>query len=262
MEQYPEVYLDELSVFIVRVQAFLGTDFSISPSSVSRILAAGGITRKVIETCYISHNELSRAQWDRSQWDIPLRARACVDEAHRCGRSAERKWAWMLPGLRAECYITNSNGVSTSFLVAMGHDEILDWVITQPPPGQSSVDFFLYILAHLFPYMNAYGPALPWSEQPERCVFILDNARVHDQLALAVFEAAGVLICRLPPYSPDFNPIEDVFSVASSWLRRSFSPEQLNDWPFLKVAPMLSQLSPIMCTGFVRGAVMNYCLYI
>jgi len=67
VEQYPAVYLDEISDFIGRVQTLLGTDFSISPSSVSRILAANGITRKVIETCFISRNELSRAQWVHSQ---------------------------------------------------------------------------------------------------------------------------------------------------------------------------------------------------
>jgi len=134
VEQYPEVYLDEISNFIGRVQAFLGSDFSISPSSVSRILAAIGITRKVIETCFISRNELSRAPWVHSQWDIPLRACVYVDEAHRCGRSAERKCAWKLRGQRSESDVTNNTGVSTSFFVVMGHDKVLDLLITQRPP--------------------------------------------------------------------------------------------------------------------------------
>ena len=229
VEQCPEVYLDEITDFVARVQALLGTDFSVSVSSVSRVLAANGITRKVIETCFISRNELTRAQWVHSQWDFPLRTRVYVDEAHRCGRSAERKWAWKLRGERAECHVSNSRGVSTSFFVAMGHDQVLDWMITQPPPGQSSVDFLVFVLAHLLPSMNAYDPALPWADQPDRCDLILDNACVHNELALAVIEAAGVIVCRLPPHSPDFNPIEDAFSVGSSWLRRNVTPEQFND---------------------------------
>jgi len=216
----------------------------------------------VIETCFISRNKLSRAQWVHFQTDIPLRARVYVDEAHRCGRCAEHKWAWKLRGQRANSYVTSNKEVSTSFFVAMGHDKILDWLITQPPPGQSSVYFLLFALAHLLPHMNPYDPALPRSEQPERCVLILDNARVHDELALAVVEAAGVLACRLPTYSPDCNPIEDVFSVGSSRLRRSVSPERFSDWPFLSVAAMLSHITYAMCTGFVRAAVKNYCLYI
>jgi len=109
----------------------------------------------VIETCFFSRNELSQAQWVHSQWDIPLRARVYVDEAHRCGRSAERNWAWKVRGERAECYVTNNKGVSISFFVAMGHDKVLDWLITQPPPGQSSVDLLLFAWAHLLPHMNA-----------------------------------------------------------------------------------------------------------
>jgi len=46
----------------------------------------------------------------------------------------------------------------------------------------------------------------------------------------------------LPPYSPEFNPIEDVFSVGSSWLRRHVTPEQFNEWPFLCIVLMLSSI--------------------
>ena len=262
VEQSPEVYLDEISDFVARVQTLLGTAFSVSVSSASRFLAANGITLKVIETCLILCNVLTRAQRVHSQWDFPLRTRVFVDETQRCRRSAERKWAWKLRGERAECHVSNDKEVSTSFFVAMGHDQVLDWMITQPPPGQLSVDFFLFVLANLLPSMNAYDAAVPWIDQPDRCVLIFNNARVHDELTLAVIEAAGVFFCRLPPYSPDYNPIEDVFSVGSSWLRRSVTPEQFNDWPFLSIAAMLSHITPAMCTGFVRAAVKNYCFYI
>ena len=110
--------------------------------------------------------------------------------------------------------------------------------------------------------MNAYDPGLPWSKQVERCVLILDNARVHDQAAIALIQAAGGLVRLLPPYSPDLNPIEDVFSVGRSWLRRHVTPEHFNEWPFLRIALMLSSISPAMCRGFVKTAVRNITLYI
>jgi len=111
----------------------------------------------------------------------------------------------------------------------MSHDRVLGWKITQPPPGQTSVDFLLFALENLLPRMNAYDRAFPWSQQDERCVLILEKARVYDQAAIALIQAAGVLVRLLPPYSPDFNPIEDVFSVGSSWLRRHVTPEQFNE---------------------------------
>jgi len=262
VEQCPEAFLDEISDFVTHLHQLLGDDFSISPSSVSRVLAAHGFTRKVNESAFISRNELARARWVHDQWDIPLRARVYIDEAHRCGPSADRKWAWSLRGARAECYLSNARGVSTSFFVAMSHDAVLDWKITQPPPGQSSVDFLLFTLENLLPHLNAYDPTLPWSAQDERCVLVLDNARVHDQAAIALLEARGVLVRFLPPDRLDFNPIEDVFSVGSSWLCRHVEPEQFNAWPFYTIALMLASITPDMCRGFVRAAVRNYSLYI
>jgi len=173
VEQCPEAFIDEISNVFTHLHQLLGDDVSISSSSVSRVLAAIGLTRKVIESASISRNELARARWVCDQWEIPLRGRVYVDEAHRCGRSSERKWAWSLRGKRAECYLSNSRGVSRSFFLAMSHDEVLDRKITQPPPGQSSVDFLIFVLANLLPHMNAYDRTLPWSEQDERCVLIL-----------------------------------------------------------------------------------------
>jgi len=108
--------------------------------------------------------------------------------------------------------------------------------------------------------MSAYDPDLPWTDRLDPCVLILDNARAHDNLAWDMIEAAGVYVCRLPPYSPELNEIEDVFSVGSSWMRRNLPPEQLEDWPCLSIAEMLPHFAPAMCTGFVRAAVKNYCL--
>lgn len=43
-------------------------------------------------------------------------------------------------------------------------------------------------------------------------------------------ENAGVLLVFLPPYSPDFNPIEEFFSVLKSWMKRHY--EKAKNRPF------------------------------
>lgn len=54
-------------------------------------------------------------------------------------------------------------------------------------------------------------------------VLILDNARVHDSVAiqedLADLEAGGVRIIYLPAYSPELNPCELVFGQADRYMR-------------------------------------------
>jgi hypothetical protein len=37
---------------------------------------------------------------------------------------------------------------------------------------------------------------------------------------VSIVEGLGVRVLYLPPYSPDFNPIETAFSVIKSWLKR------------------------------------------
>jgi transposase len=47
-------------------------------------------------------------------------------------------------------------------------------------------------------------------------VVVLDNLAVHKQPAIrAAIEAAGAHLRFLPPYSPDFNPIEQAFQTES-----------------------------------------------
>ena len=49
---------------------------------------------------------------------------------------------------------------------------------------------------------------------------VLDNLQVHRHAeARAAIEAAGCQLCFLPTYSPDFNPIEQVFAKLKGHLR-------------------------------------------
>jgi transposase len=51
-------------------------------------------------------------------------------------------------------------------------------------------------------------------------VVVLDNLPAHKVAGLAkLAEACGVRLLYLPPYSPDFNPIELAFSKLKTWLR-------------------------------------------
>lgn len=51
-------------------------------------------------------------------------------------------------------------------------------------------------------------------------VVVLDNLAVHKQPEVrAAIEAAGAQLRFLPPYSPDFNPIEQAFAKLKAFLR-------------------------------------------
>ncbi len=61
-------------------------------------------------------------------------------------------------------------------------------------------------------------------------IVVLDNLSSHkDRVARAAIEAAGAQVWDLPPYSPDFNPIEMMWSKIKTLLRRlkARDPQQL-----------------------------------
>jgi transposase len=55
-----------------------------------------------------------------------------------------------------------------------------------------------------------------------RDIVVLDNLAPHKHpVILQMLDAAGVEVWHLPPYSPDFNPIENMWSKIKAYLRKA-----------------------------------------
>lgn len=58
-------------------------------------------------------------------------------------------------------------------------------------------------------------------------VLVMDNLSAHKNgRTLALLEEAGVEVCFLPPYSPDLNPIELMWSKVKNHLRGAEARDQ------------------------------------
>jgi len=80
---------------------------------------------------------------------------------------------------------------------------------------------------------------------------LLDNLAVHTQPEVrAAIEDAGATLRFLPPYSPDFNPIEQVFAKLKAFLR-ALKPRSFDDVNAL-VARALHLFDPTECANYVR----------
>jgi transposase len=83
-------------------------------------------------------------------------------------------------------------------------------------------------------------------------VVILDNLQPHKAAGIKeMIEQAGATLLYLPPYSPDLNPIENMWSKVKRHLRsaaaRTFEALQDAVWN------ALDQVTPQDCVGFFRG---------
>jgi transposase len=82
-------------------------------------------------------------------------------------------------------------------------------------------------------------------------VVVLDNLALHKQPEVqAAIEAVGARLRFLPPYSPDFNPIELAFAKLKAFLRAA-RPRTFDQVVAL-VAIALRLFTPAECLNFVR----------
>lgn len=84
-------------------------------------------------------------------------------------------------------------------------------------------------------------------------VVIMDNLGSHKSPAVrAEIESAGAELRFLPPYSPDFNPIENAFSKLKALLRKAATRTRDALWD--AVAAALEAFTPNECANYFEAA--------
>jgi len=84
-------------------------------------------------------------------------------------------------------------------------------------------------------------------------VVILDNLATHKVAGVKeAIEAVGARVEYLPPYSPDLNPIENLWSKVKQFLK-SRNPRTLRRL-FLAAGAAFATITPADCNGFFLSA--------
>ena len=84
-------------------------------------------------------------------------------------------------------------------------------------------------------------------------VVILDNLPAHKgRRVRAVIEAAGASLLYLPPYSPDFNPIENAFAKLKALLRRAAERTVEGLWRL--IGQLIDTFTPPECANYFTAA--------
>ena len=84
-------------------------------------------------------------------------------------------------------------------------------------------------------------------------VVVMDNLPAHRVKGVrSAIERAGAKLLYLPPYSPDFNPIEQAFSKLKAHLRKA-AARTLNDlWN--AIAAILPAFTPEECKNYFTNS--------
>jgi len=84
-------------------------------------------------------------------------------------------------------------------------------------------------------------------------VVVLDNLSAHKVPGIReAVEAAGARLLYLPPYSPDFNPIEQLFAKLKALLRKAAERSVEGLWH--RIACLLDAFQPDECANYFRNS--------
>ena len=82
-------------------------------------------------------------------------------------------------------------------------------------------------------------------------IVIMDNLPSHKVCGIRqAIEAAGARLIYLPPYSPDLNPIEQVFAKFKAALRKAAARTVTRLWQ--EIANALKTFSPQECAAYLK----------
>ena len=84
-------------------------------------------------------------------------------------------------------------------------------------------------------------------------IVVMDNLSSHKRPKVAaLIQAAGASLCYLPPYSPDFNPIEKLFAKFKALLRKAAERTVAGLWN--AIGKMLDRFTPRECANYFEAA--------
>jgi transposase len=84
-------------------------------------------------------------------------------------------------------------------------------------------------------------------------VVILDNLGSHKGKAVRkAIRAAGARLLFLPPYSPDLNPIEQVFAKLKHLMRKAAERTMHATWK--RIGSLLETFTPRECMNYIRNS--------
>jgi transposase len=203
----PHAYLDEMAEFL-----YDEFDVEVSTSTIWRELERMRWSRKLAtkrareQSAALRRVYLARmAQHYTADQIIALDESACNE------RTGDRKYGWSAINEEVEVVYSFRRSERWSLLPALTIDGYMSYLIYQGSITAELIEDFIEY--QVLPYCNSHpAPA---------SVLVLDNASIHRSPRIReLCERDGVRLEYLPPYSPDYNPIEKSFKMLKSWIKR------------------------------------------
>ena len=179
-----------------------------------------------------------RLRWKAHQGAVDPQRLVFIDETWaKTNMTPLRGWAAKGKRLIGKAPFGHWN--TMTFIAALRHDGITaPWVIDGPINGEI---FRTYVEQVLVPTLRKGD------------IVILDNLGSHKAPAIRrAIRAVGAKLFYLPAYSPDLNPIEQVFAKLKHLLRKA--AERSKEAVWRKIGTLLDSFTPKECENYLKNS--------
>jgi transposase len=177
-------------------------------------------------------------RWFDGQLDLDPERLVFIDETWASTNMA-RRYGRCLRGKRLRVGVPHGHWKTTTFVGALTLRGFIAPFVLDGPINR--VAFETYVEKVLVPELR------------EGDTVIMDNLPGHKGPKVRqLIEAAGAHLLYLPPYSPDFNPIENAFAKLKALLRKA--AERTIEGLWTKIGELLPAFSPSECKNYFAAA--------
>lgn len=142
-------------------------------------------------------------------------------------------------GERCHASVPNGHWQTTTFIAGLRVNAVTAPMVLDGPMNKEA--FLVYVRQFLCPTLKPGD------------IVIADNLGSHKNGEVRkAIEAAHATILYLPPYSPDFNPIEMFFSKLKALLRKA--AHRTVDALWNEIGNLLDTFSPQECANYFKAA--------
>ena len=220
--------------------AVLEVEVSESSFCIKAVLPASGL-----QVTALQQDEFLRQQFMSEVSVYSPEMLVFIDETGTDRRSLVRKYGYSMRGKPLKNHTLFLRGERASAIACISMAGLLD---VKTLTGTSDGDaFYSFVHTNLLQHLMLYNGINPHS------VVIMDNCSIHHvPEVVKAIQDVGALIHFLPPYSPDFTPIEETFSKVKQSLK-SIEKEvtHTSDIETLLLLGFL-QVTPEDCCGWIR----------
>lgn len=204
----PDMFQCEMTAFL-----YDKTGVEVSLSTMSRTLRAMGWSRKTCRRIAQQQDKQLRNFYLRKVSQYEAKQLVFIDESGCDKKAGQRRMGWSPRGSTPVKVNELNRDTRYQILPAYTMEGIL---LARIYTGSTDAEWFEDFIKQLLHHCGK------WPEP--NSVLVMDNASWHNKERLQQLCAdAGVKLLFLPPYSPDFNPIEEFFSELKAYIKRHWN---------------------------------------